>query len=243
MAKKKASSRTWPQKAYKNLDFLNSPGARHLRILSEFIEPRQRFRKYNIKDTIVFFGSARTNPKNRYYKDAMKLAEKLTKWSLGLTGSQRRFVIASGGGGGIMEAANRGAKKAGGKSVGLNISIPEEQEPNLYQSKELSFIFHYFFVRKFWFVYLAKALVLFPGGFGTLDEMFEILTLVQTKTLRKNVPIVIYGSDYWKKLIDFDLFIKENMIDKKDMKLFSFFDDVDSAFNFLKAELTKHYLK
>jgi uncharacterized protein (TIGR00730 family) len=269
-----------PEKAYKNLDFLNSPAARHIRVLSEFVEPGQRFRNEKVKDTIVFFGSARMLPRktakhnlrrienelknkarpskelkeehkkakyalemSRYYEDAVRLSEKLTSWSLGLPGKSKRFAVCSGGGPGIMEAANRGAIKAGGKSIGLNISLPMEQIPNKYQTRNLSFIFHYFFIRKFWFIYLAKALVMFPGGYGTMDELFEILTLVQTGKTRKYMPIVIYGPDYWKKLIDFDMLLEWGMIDKADLKLFAMFDDVDEAFEYLKRELTKHYLQ
>ena len=142
-----------------------------------------------------------------------------------------------------MEAANRGARKAGGRSIGLNISLPLEQVPNPFQTRDLTFEFHYFFVRKFWFSYLAKALVAFPGGFGTMDELFELLTLVQTRKTRKFMPCVIYGTDYWNRIIDFGALVKTGTISKEDLRLFRFFDDVDSAFEYLRDELTKHYLE
>jgi uncharacterized protein (TIGR00730 family) len=142
-----------------------------------------------------------------------------------------------------MEAANRGARKAGGKSVGLNISLPMEQRPNRYQSRDLSFEFHYFFIRKFWFFYLAKALVAFPGGFGTMDELFELLTLVQTQKTRKYMPIIIYGTDYWNQILNFDALVEAGTISREDLQIFRFFDDVDSAFEYLKKELTEHYVR
>ncbi len=277
--RKIADGSEWPLKSYRNLDFLASPAARIVRILSEFIEPESRFRKYHVKNTIVFFGSSRTlsrkeaerNVKiaetrlakkksppedllqdyekakqelvmSRYYEDAVSLAEKLTRWSKGFKERRKRFLICSGGAQGIMEAANRGAKKANGRSIGLNISLPLEQRPNKYQSKELSFEFHYFFIRKFWFFYLAKALVAFPGGFGTMDELFELLTLVQTHKTKKYMPILIYGTEYWNQVVNFDAMVKAGMISQEDLDIFRFFDDVDSAFEYLKEELTKQYL-
>ena len=188
--------------AYLNDQFLNSPDARALRILSEFLEPLAHFRREKIRDTVVFFGSARIReegPMSQYYQDARTLARMLTEWSEQFANSHHRFVICSGGGPGIMEAANRGAHEGGGKTVGLNIGLPFEQFPNPYITPELSFEFHYFFMRKFWFAYLAKALVVFPGGFGTLDEMMEVLTLVQTQKLAKKMAIVVYGSAYWNE--------------------------------------------
>lgn len=275
----KINSGTWPIKAYKNLDFLNSPDARTIRILCEFVEPETRFRHFRIRNTIVFFGSTRIVPlsvaeqnlkqleavrcadrefveehaekierarraviMSRYYEDAVQLSEKLTRWSSGIEDAAKRFYICSGGGPGIMEAANRGAQNAGGQSIGLNISIPLEQEPNPYITKELSFEFHYFFIRKFWFFYLGKALVVFPGGFGTLDELFELLTIVQTHKSKKYMPIILYGRQYWNELINFNTLIKWGTISEKDVQLFRFFDDVDSAFEFLREELTQHYL-
>jgi uncharacterized protein (TIGR00730 family) len=178
-----------------------------------------------------------------YYEDASQLAEKLTGWSLGIRDKRKRFLICSGGGEGIMEAANRGARKAGGKSIGLNISLPMEQSPNRYQTRDLSFEFHYFFIRKFWFFYLAKALVAFPGGFGTMDELFELLTLVQTRKTKKYMPIVIYGKEYWDKILNFDALVEAGTISEEDLQIFRFFDDVDDAFKYLKEELTKHYVR
>jgi hypothetical protein len=268
------------QKAYKNIDFINSGDARVIRILAELLEPMSRFRKENINDTIVFFGSARTRSpmeakkylervkerimsaddtkenqelknelefaKNQvflsnYYNDAVQLAKRLTTWSKSLN-SNSRFIVCSGGGFGMMEAANRGAREAGGKSIGLNISLPMEQYPNQYISTELNFEFHYFFMRKFWFVYLAKGLVIFPGGFGTLDELFEVLTLIQTKKIIKRLPIVIYGSEYWNQVINLDAMVKYGTINKSDLELFKFCDSVDEAYNYLTEELTKIYL-
>lgn len=268
-----------PPKAYKNLDFLNSPDGRIIRIISEFLEPRNRFRKERVRDTIVFFGSARIQPSSvtikalskirikirsqkrpskqllnqlqqatidrevsRYYDDAVELTYRLTKWSRSLKDG-KHFVICSGGGPGIMEAANKGATKAGGPSIGLNISLPFEQDSNPYVSQSLSFEFHYFFMRKFWFVYLAKALVMFPGGFGTLDELMEVLTLVQTKKVTKKLPIILYGSTYWKEIINFDAMVKYKVISREDMKLFRFVDTVEEAFDYLKKELTRIHLR
>ena len=276
MKPKKINKHSWPVKAYKNEEFLNSPSARLIRIMSEMIEPAARFRKYGIRDTVVFFGSARTLPKgvalanlrrlqakihryksqdeglkrqherakhelvmSRYYEDAVRLAEKLTRYFKILERKGRNVMICSGGGPGIMEAANRGAKKAGGKSIGLNISIPMEQYPNAYQTKELAFEFHYFFVRKFWFFHLARALVVFPGGFGTMDELFELLTLMQTGKSQKCIKVVFYGSDYWNDIVDFNKMIKWGTISKKDLNLFKVCNSVNEAFDYLKGELEK----
>jgi uncharacterized protein (TIGR00730 family) len=272
-------SRKWPIKAYNNWKFLNSPDARIVRVISEFLEPMKRFREQGIKDTIVFFGSARIKsraesgrrlheiqaeikkgnraPKileerlqeahidfqmSRYYEDAVELSRLLTQWSLSLQGGHR-FVICSGGGPGIMEAANKGARLAGGPSIGLNISLPFEQASNRYVSKDLSFEFHYFFVRKFWFVYPGKALVIFPGGFGTLDELLEVLTLVQTKKTKKRMTVLIYGKEYWDKVINFDSLVKWHTLQPKDLRLFGFANSPSEAFSYLKDELTKNYLR
>jgi uncharacterized protein (TIGR00730 family) len=213
-------------KAYHNLRFLDSRNARPLRILAEYLEPLSRFQRHHIQDTIVFMGSARLKSReaasaavaeaektgidlasartalelSEYYEAARSLANRLTEWSKNLAQEERRFVICTGGGPGIMEAANRGASEAKGYNVGLTISIPNEEFNNPYVSRELHVHFHYFFMRKFWFVYLAKAFVIFPGGFGTLDELFEILTLVQTRKMRKRVPIVLYGKKFWDEI-------------------------------------------
>ena len=232
--------------AYLNEQFLNTPEARPMRILSEYLEPFAHFRREKIRDTVVFFGSARireTGPLSEYYRDATILAKKLTEWADQFTNSTYRFVVCSGGGPGIMEAANRGASEANGKTIGLNIGLPFEQFPNPYITPELSFEFHYFFMRKFWFAYLSKALVVFPGGFGTLDEMFEILTLVQTQKLAKKITVLLYGSSYWKEIVNFDALVKHGVISPEDLKLFQYADDPDSAFELLKKGLTDHALQ
>lgn len=267
-------------KAYENEHFLSSPPARIIRILSEMIEPADRLKKHNIWNTVVFFGSARTLPKNvarerlreaeaklkkvsspsnklkeeaaharrmlrmaDYYEDAASLSEKLTRWFNEMKNASKNFVICSGGGPGIMEAANLGARRAGGKSIGLNISLPHEQAPNPYQTQDISFEFHYFFIRKFWFFYLGKALVIFPGGFGTFDELFEILTLIQTGKTKKYMPVILYGKEYWNDLINFETFVKWGTVSARDLKMFEIFDDVDSAFEYLKQKLSKHYFR
>lgn len=177
-----------------------------------------------------------------YYEQAAELAGRLTEWSMSLKNSERKFIVASGGGPGIMEAANKGATLAGGKSIGMNISLPFEQYVNEYVSTELAFEFHYFFIRKFWLIYLAKALIVFPGGFGTLDEMFEVLTLIQTKKISKKMKVIIFGTDYWKKIVDFDALVENEVIQKKDLKLFDFCDTVDDAFEKITTCMKKHYL-
>lgn len=264
-------------KAYHNEEFLSSSDGRILRLLAEYLEPKARFKKHKIMDTIVFFGSARlksrkdalsgfnkiknVNPKSianfaqefrkaqnhlnmsQYYEDAVELSRRLTEWSMNLETNANRFIVCTGGGPGIMEAANKGAKKAGGYSVGLNISIPFEQFVNHYVTKELSFEFHYFFMRKFWFAYLSKALIVFPGGFGTFDELFEILTLVQTDKIRKKLALVIYGEKYWRSVINFDALIENGVINESDLKLFHFCNDIDSAFKIIKEHLEKNFLK
>ena len=230
--------------AYLNDKFLNSPDARALRMLSEFLEPLAHFRREKVRDTVVFFGSARLRegdgPLARYYDEARTLAKMLTEWSQQFTNNTYRFVVCSGGGPGIMEAANRGAWDAGGKTVGLNIGLPFEQFPNPYITPELSFEFHYFFMRKFWFAYLAKALVVFPGGFGTLDEMMEILTLTQTQKLAKRMTVLLYGSAYWKEIINFEALVKYGMIAPEDLNLFQFVDDPATAFELLKTGLAEY---
>jgi len=190
--------------AYRNEKFLDSPDARAVRILSEYLEPYAHFRHQKVRDTVVFFGSARSEERGlmgKYYGEARELGRLVTQWSNQLPDDSRRFVVCSGGGPGIMEAANRGATEAGGQSVGLNIGLPFEQLPNPFITPELSFQFHYFFMRKFWFVYLAKAMVFFPGGFGTMDELMEVLTLVQTQKLNKKIIIVLYGTSFWKDVL------------------------------------------
>jgi uncharacterized protein (TIGR00730 family) len=263
--------------AYENEAFLNSPDGRILRMLAEYQEPLARFRREQIQDTVVFFGSARfqgqkaaaqnlaTVEQNnvaspaaqlekdlkraqagvdmaRYYEDARRLAHMLTKWSIQIPARRHRFVVTTGGGPGIMEAANLGAHEAGGKSIGLNIQLPFEQYPNQYITPALNFQFHYFFMRKFWFAYLAKGLVIFPGGFGTMDELFEILTLAQTDKLAKKILVVIYGSEYWKKIINFQAFVDAGTVSPQDIDQFKIIDSPDEAFEFLRDGLTKFHL-
>ncbi len=262
--------------AYQNEPFLNSPDGRILRLLSEYSEPLSRFRREQIQDTVVFFGSARIPSHDhaenrltevrgngvqgsaaqaadlkraeaavdmaRYYEDARRLAFMLTEWSSQIPAKRHRFVVTTGGGPGIMEAANLGAHEAGGKTIGLNINLPFEQNPNPYITPSLNFEFHYFFMRKFWFAYLAKALVIFPGGFGTLDEFFEIVTLAQTEKLAKKIVIVIYGSEYWKKIVNFDAMVDAGVIAPHDLDLFKMFDTPEESFEFLKEGLTKYHL-
>jgi uncharacterized protein (TIGR00730 family) len=263
--------------AYENQTFINSPDGRILRILAEYQEPLARFRREQIQDTVVFFGSARFQggdaakqnllaaEKNdasmpaaqqqehlkrahaavdmaRYYEDARRLAFLLTKWSIQIPARRRRFVVTTGGGPGIMEAANFGAYEAGGKSIGLNINLPFEQNPNPYITPALNFEFHYFFMRKFWFAYLAKALVIFPGGFGTIDELFEILTLAQTDKLAKKILVVIYGSEYWHRIMNFQAFVDAGTVSPNDLNLFKFVDSPEDAFTFLRDGLTEYHL-
>ncbi|HTV05773.1 MAG TPA: TIGR00730 family Rossman fold protein [Acidobacteriaceae bacterium] len=279
--------------AYENPAFLNSPDGRIIRILSEYSEPLARFRREHIRDTVVFFGSARFHaldeanhdlellentgsmqraPEHEqpvriadiphgtpselslrraraavemahYYEDARRLAFLLTQWSRTLKSRRHRFVVTSGGGPGIMEAANRGAYEAGGKTIGLNIRLPFEQYPNPYITPSLNFEFHYFFMRKYWFAYLAKALVVFPGGFGTLDEMFEILTLAQTQKLAKKMPVILYGSSYWNEVINLDVLVDKGTIAPRDRELFQPAETPDQAFALLKEGLTQYHLE
>jgi uncharacterized protein (TIGR00730 family) len=235
------------RKAYKNLDYLNSREARPIRILAEYMEPEKRFCVEDIKHTVVFFGSSRVEAEgssnkdtSRYYNAAEQLAYLLASWSKEIDDSEQAFTICSGGGPGIMEASNRGASRAGAKTIGLNISIPYEQEANPYITPELSFEFHYFFMRKLWFLYHAKGVVFFPGGFGTLDELFETLTLIQTGRLRKpELPIILYDRSFWEKLINFDMMVDYNFISKEDIKLFSYFESPEEGFDFLKPHLQR----
>ncbi|MFY9911336.1 MAG: TIGR00730 family Rossman fold protein [Candidatus Sulfotelmatobacter sp.] len=263
--------------AYQNEPFISSPDGRILRILAEYQEPLVRFRREQIQDTVVFFGSARfqggaaanenltavegnsAQPSvaqrekelksalaavemARYYEDARRLAFLLTEWSIQIPARRHRFVVTTGGGPGIMEAANLGAHEARGKTIGLNINLPFEQNPNAYITPALNFEFHYFFMRKFWFAYLAKALVIFPGGFGTIDELFEILTLAQTDKLAKKILVVIYGSEYWNRILNFQAFVDAGTVSPEDLNLFKFVDTPEDAFSFLREGLTKYHL-
>jgi uncharacterized protein (TIGR00730 family) len=225
-------------KAYRNPDFMKSRAARPLRMLSEYLEPRSRLDAEGVEDTIVFFGSARLKEGNKYYEAARELAFRLTQWSKGLDPEgRRRFVVCTGGGPGIMEAANRGASEARGRNVGLTIALPQEELVNPYVTRELEFHFHYFFMRKFWFAYLAKALVVFPGGYGTLDELFEMLTLVQTRRMQKPMPIVLFGNDYWNEVVNFDALVRHGTIAAADLELMYRTDSVDEAFACLVKQL------
>jgi uncharacterized protein (TIGR00730 family) len=235
-----------PEKAYKNLEFLNSEEARTIRILSEYIEPLTRLNEQKVNSTVLFFGSSKAKPDEkgsmltRYYWEAEKLAYLLAKWAIKLKPKGKNFVVCTGGGPGLMEAANRGAARAGGKSIGMNISIPEEQDPNAYISPELSFVFHYFFMRKFWLVNRAQAIVALPGGFGTLDELLEVLTLVQTGKIHKDrLVILLYGKEYWDEIVDFEALLKNKAIDPDDIHLFSYCSDPEEAFTFLKKSLNR----
>ena len=259
--------------AYENETFLNSPDGRVLRILSEYSEPLARFRREQIQDTVVFFGSARfasrkVSEKNlaaldsgksatgtlarkqalaavdmaKYYEDARRMAFLLSQWSIQIPARRRRFVVTTGGGPGIMEAANLGAKEAGAKTIGLNINLPFEQYPNPHITPSLNFEFHYFFMRKFWFAYLAKGLVIFPGGFGTLDELFEILTLAQTQKLAKKILVAIYGKKYWNQVLNFQAMVDAGTIAAEDLDLFKFVDSPEEGFEFLRDGLTKYHL-
>lgn len=257
-----------PVQAYRNEAFLNSRDARALRILSEYLEPKSRFERYHVDDTIVFMGSARFLSREDaeaalaeaeagrgdleqarrdmdmsvYYEAARELANRLTHWSKKLDHKEKRFVVCTGGGPGIMEAANRGAAEARGVNVGLTISIPVEEFDNKYVTRELSFHFHYFFMRKFWFYYLAKAVIIFPGGYGTLDELFELLTLVQTHKITKRLPIVLFGTQYWNEVLNLDALVKFGAINARDIDLVFRTDSIDEAYEWITRELTEFAL-
>lgn len=233
-----------PEKAYKNPKFLNSRDARVIRILAEYLEPLQRMRNLKVNSTVLFLGSARADPEKKesilakYYWEAEELAFKLAEWAIKLKPKGKNFVICTGGGPGIMEAANRGAARAGGKSIGMNISLPHEQLPNAYISPELSFLFHYFFMRKFWLVYQAKAVLAFPGGYGTLDELFETLTLIQTdKMQKKHLPICLYGEKYWRNVINFEALVEYGAITSNDTEMFHYCSGIEETFDLLKKKL------
>ena len=252
MNKTKNTKKLQTEKAYKNLDFLNSKDARIVRILSEYLYPKAQFEEKKVTNTIVIFGSARApspeelsskeeRSKNlklaEYYEATRKLSKRLTEWSKNLNQKDQKYVICSGGGPGIMVAANRGASEAEGKNIALRISLPFENIPNPYVSPELDFEFHYFFTRKFWFSYLSKALVIMPGGFGTLDEFFEILTLIQTGKIKKSLPIVLFGKEYWNQLINFETLVEYGAINRKDLDLFFLTSSVDDAFEYITSSL------
>ncbi len=267
-----------PKVAYRNAEFMESLPARPIRILGEYLDPLARLRKEGVGDTIVMFGSARIEPRDRavthlkrlerarkgratpqqrarlrgarsavvmsrYYEEARELARRITEWALTFGERPRRFVITSGGGPGIMEAANRGAAEAGGKSIGLSIELPHEQWPNDYISRELSFNFHYFFMRKLWFAQLAKALIVFPGGFGTMDELWEMLTLTQTGKLPSSNLILIYGRRYWDQVLNWKAMLRWGTIDEHEYGLLQFADTVDQAFERVRANLEKYHIR
>ena len=261
-------------KAYENIPFLNSHDARPIRVLCELLEPATRLEKQAISNTIVFFGSARSQPYaealekhellkkehtldqepnekrkslllktekdlklSKNYEDAVLLSEKLSTWSLKNFPPSDRYYICSGGGPGMMEAANKGAKNVDAKSVALGISLPFEQGVNSFATPELSFEFHYFFIRKFYFLYHAKAVVVFPGGFGTMDELFEVLTLIQTKKIDKKIPIFLFGKAFWEPLINFEQFVDWGVISPEDLNLFQIVDEVEEAYHLIVSEL------
>jgi uncharacterized protein (TIGR00730 family) len=226
--------------AYEDPRFGASGDARPLRILAEYLAPLRQFREHNISDTIVIYGSARIasgGPLGRYYDEARELARLVTVWSNGLASHAHRYVVCTGGGPGIMEAANRGAADAGGRTIGLNIALPKEQQPNPYVTRGLAFEFHYFFMRKLWFAHLAAALVAFPGGFGTLDEIMEILTLAQTRKLARRVPVLLYGSAYWSEIVNFDALVRHGVIAPEDLALVDFVDTPQAALDILAARI------
>jgi len=267
--KKERKPRFRAVKAYANEEFLASRDARALRILAEYLEPATRFERLGIKDTIVFFGSARiASPERaaaelaaaesgegdlerartkvdlaRFYEATRELAYRLTLWSKGMEGKEghdRRFVVCSGGGPGIMEAASRGASEARGANVGLGISLADVEPANTYVTRSLAFEFHYFFMRKLWFLYLAKAVVVMPGGFGTMDELFEVVTLIQTFKIRKRLPIVLFGTDFWREVVNFEALVRYGTISPEDLKLMHATDSVDDAYAYIVRELTSH---
>ena len=231
---------TDPQLAYKDEAFLDSAAARPLRILAEYLQPMHAFEQQRVHDTIVFFGSARLRadgPLGRYYDEARELARLVTEWSLSIPSPACRFLVCSGGGGSIMEAANRGARDAGGRTIGLNIGLPHEQRPNPYITPGLGFQFHYFFMRKLWFAHLARAIIAFPGGFGTLDELFEILTLCQTRKLDRPIVVLLYGTSYWREIVNFPALLRHGMIAEEDLGLLNFVDTPADAVTRLRAAL------
>jgi uncharacterized protein (TIGR00730 family) len=226
-----------PPLAYHDPRFIDSDEGRPVRIVSEYLAPLRAFSDACVTATVVFFGSARARSGGvlgRYVDEATELARLVTEWSRSLPGGGERLIVCSGGGPGIMEAANRGAALAGGSSIGLNIGLPQEQRPNSFITPGLSFEFHYFFMRKLWFAHLARAIVVFPGGFGTFDELFEMLTLAQTRKLDRNMLILLYGSTYWREVINFDALVRHEVITPEDLQLFSFVDEPGEALELLK---------
>jgi len=264
------TDKTWRQRAYRDMEFIKSPAARPVRILSEIIAPGQTFEQEQIYNTIVFFGSARSIDQEQaqtnleaaekagnllelgrakmamklahYYEQAAILSKHLSEWSMEIVQPEKRFTICSGGGPGMMEAANRGANEAGASSIGLNIALPHEQMPNPYQTPRISFEFHYFFTRKYWFANQARCLIVFPGGYGTMDELFEFLTLRQTGKIVLQMPIVLFGREFWEDFLNFDQLLKWGVINQQDMELFTIMDDPDEAFEYIKTSLIEELL-
>ncbi len=260
-------SRSQPELSFLDREFLTRSEARPIRILAEYLEPQARFEALGVRDTIVFFGSARILSRDaarkalrdaekkgagidaarqrlvmsRFYEETRDLSRRLTEWSKGLGGG-KRFVVCTGGGPGIMEAANRGAHDARGLNIGLNIALPFEQEANPYSTRELTFQFHYFFMRKLWFAYFAKAMVFMPGGLGTMDELMEVLTLCQTLKLKKKMPMVLYGKTFWRKALDFNTMVEAGTIARDDLDLVRVTDSVDEAYTIITEHLMKHDL-
>ncbi len=253
----------YPLHSLEDHKFMAGSSARPLRIMAEYFYPASVFAKEDITDTIVFFGSSRIYPpqrmkrsedisggffkqkgglKNycRYFAEAVELAQALTKWGQeALQKTNRRLLVTTGGGPGIMEAANRGADLAGGESVGLNIELPFEPSTNRYITKKFNFLFHYFFMRKYWFLYFARAMIVFPGGFGTLDELFETLTLQQTAVIKNRIPIFLYGREFWNRLVDFSFLVESGLIAPEDMNLITFVDTVPEAMEHVCSSLSK----
>jgi uncharacterized protein (TIGR00730 family) len=277
VAMKRKQTNQHAKLAYHDMRFVESPAARPIRIISEYLDPLARLRREGVGDTIVMFGSARILPRDkaeekvqqaarafkrhrstetrdhlsearnaaemsRYYEEARELARLITCWAMTFGDRPRRFVICSGGGPGIMEAANRGAADAGGKSVGLSIELPHEQAPNNYISPELSFNFHYFFMRKLWFAQIAKALIVFPGGFGTMDELWEMLTLMQTGKLPDHNLVLIYGRKYWDKVLNWKAMLRGGTISQREYSLLRFSDTVEDAFDQVRAVLEQYHM-
>ena len=224
---------------YNDEKFLGSMSGRPLRVLSEYLGPLSTLQRNKIIDTIVFFGSARFKSTDSYYRKAEELSNKLTKWNMKNFTDEHRYAITSGAGPGIMEAANKGAHEAGGMSIGLGISLPFEQTNNKWITKGLNFVFHYFFMRKFWFIYLTKGIVVWPGGFGTLDELFDVLTLLQCKKITRKIPIVLFGSEFWDGLINWERMIENKVISRSDLDLFVILDSVDETFEYLTKNMQK----
>ncbi len=239
-------------KAHTIQEFMESIDARTLRILAEYLYPLKVFREEHVTDTIIVFGSARIPAPERpdqkraaaygrFYQDARELCGRLTDWNRSVAGVRgKNYLICTGGGPGIMEAANRGAADAGGESMGLNITIPAEQAANPYISERFQFEFQYFFMRKFWFLYYARVLIVFPGGFGTMDELFETLTLQQTRVIKNSIPVILFGKSFWEKAVNFEFLAEAGMIQPEHLSLFTVVDSVEEALQVILPLLNEH---